>query len=148
MDIADFITADRIALDLRMRDKAQLLRELAHRASAACGVAASTVLAALQSRETLGSTGLGKGFALPHARVDGLTDFVGLFVRLARPIDYDAIDGAPVDILFLLLMPADAANSQVGALAAIARRVRAGETIAKLRRSDVAGTLAILTARE
>jgi nitrogen PTS system EIIA component len=147
MEIADFITVDRIALDLRVRDKVQLLQEVARRAAQASGaVAPEAVLAALQSREALGSTGLGKGFALPHARVEGLTQFVGLFARLARPIDYDAIDGAPVDIVFLLLMPADAANGHVAALAAISRRFRNGDTMARLRKADAAGAFAILTA--
>src|ERR1700689_1698444 len=111
MDIADFIAQDRIALDLRVRDKGQLLRELAKRvAPFGDGIGSDAILAALLSRETLGSTGLGKGFALPHARMEGLKQFVGLFARLARPIDYDAIDGAPVDIVFLLLMPSEAGN--------------------------------------
>src|ERR1700689_4601385 len=111
MEIADFIAPDRIALDLRVRDKTQLLQDLAKRAEPACGgVPADAILSALLSREGLGSTGLGRGFALPHARIEGLKQFVGLFARLARPIDYDAIDGAPVDIVFLLLMPSEAGN--------------------------------------
>src|ERR1700688_4635634 len=119
MNIDDFIASDRIILDLRVPDKAQLLRELAKRTEAIGGAGTTdTILAALQSREALGSTGLGKGFALPHARIEGLNQFVGLFARLARPIDYDAIDGAPVDLVFLLLMPADGGNNQVAALAA------------------------------
>jgi PTS system nitrogen regulatory IIA component len=148
MDIADFITSDRVALDLRVRDKAQLLQELAKRAEASGGgIPAAQILTALRSREELGSTGLGKGFALPHARIDGLTRFVGLFARLARPIDYDAIDGAPVDLVFLLLMPSDAGNNQVAALAAVSRRFRDGATLMRLRKSDAAGALGELTAR-
>jgi PTS system nitrogen regulatory IIA component len=147
MEIAEFIAADRIALDLRVRDKAQLLRELAKRAEAAGGgVSADTIFTALRSREALGSTGLGKGFALPHARIDGLPRFVGLFARLARPIDYDAIDGAPVDLVFLLLMPANAGNDHVAALAAVSRRFRDGATVARLRKSDAETALRALTA--
>jgi nitrogen PTS system EIIA component len=148
MDIAEFITPDRVALDLRVRDKTHLLQELAKRAEASGdGIPAARILTALRSREELGSTGLGKGFALPHARIDGLTRFVGLFARLARPIDYDAIDGAPVDLVFLLLMPADAGNNQVAALAAVSRRFRDGATLVRLRKSDAAGVLGELTAR-
>jgi nitrogen PTS system EIIA component len=148
MDIADFIVPDRIALDLRVRDKAQLLQELARRAAlSGDGLSAHAILAALQSRETLGSTGLGKGFALPHARIERLTRFIGLFARLARPIGYDAIDGAPVDLVFLLLMPADAGNTQVAALAAISRRFREAETVARLRKGDAATAFTALTAR-
>jgi len=147
MEIADFIAPNRIALDLRVRDKADLLRELAKRVEATgAGLPAAAILAALRSREDLGSTGLGKGFALPHARIDGLTRFVGLFARLARPIDYDAIDGAPVDLVFLLLMPADAGNNNVAALAAVSRRFRDGDTVARLRKADTASALETLTA--
>ena len=147
MTIADFITPDRIVLDLRVRDKAQLLRELATRAEALGGAGTTdTILAALQSREALGSTGLGKGFALPHARIEGLKQFVGLFARLARPIDFDAIDGGPVDLVFLLLMPPEAArNGNVGALAAVSRRFRDGETVARLRKADADAALVALT---
>jgi PTS system nitrogen regulatory IIA component len=148
MDIADFIAADRVALDLRGRDKTQLLQELAKRAAASgAGVPADVILAALRSREDLGSTGLGKGFALPHARIDGLPKFFGLFARLARPIDYDAIDGGPVDLVFLLLMPANAGNEHVAALAAVSRRFRDVDTASRLRKADAATALALLTAR-
>jgi nitrogen PTS system EIIA component len=147
MEIAEFIAPDRVALDLRVRDKAQLLQELAKRAEPSSGgLSADTILAALRSREQLGSTGLGKGFALPHARIEGLTRFVGLLARLARPIDYDAIDNAPVDLVFLLLMPADAGNNHVAALAAVSRRFRDGDTTARLRKADAATAYGILTA--
>jgi len=148
MDIADFIAPDRIALNLRVRDKAQLLRELANRAGPfGGGISADTILAALRSREELGSTGLGKGFALPHARIDGLKQFVGLFVRLARPIEYDSIDGAPVDLVFLLLMPAEAGNNNIAALAAVSRRFRDSATVMSLRKADAPAVAGILTAR-
>jgi PTS system nitrogen regulatory IIA component len=148
MEIADFIAKDRIALDLRVRDKAQLLRELAKRAEPhGGGIAADTILAALLSRETLGSTGLGKGFALPHARIEGLPGFVGLFARLARPIEYDSIDRTPVDLVFLLLMPAGSDNNSVAALAAVARRFRDGQTVARLRKADSATAQTVLIGR-
>jgi PTS system nitrogen regulatory IIA component len=147
MDVADFITADRIALDVRVRDKARLLRELATRvAPSAGGTTADAILTALRSREQLGSTGLGKGFALPHARIEGLTDFIGSFTRLSRPIDYDAIDGAPVDLVFLLLMPEEAGASQVAALAAVSRTFRDADTIARLRGADAATAFRLLSA--
>ena len=148
MDIADFIAPDRIVLDLRVRDKGRLLQDLSKRLEPACdGIAAETILAALISREALGSTGLGRGFALPHARIDGLTRFVGLFARLARPIEYEAIDGAPVDLVFLLLMPSNAGNQQVAALAAVSRRFREPETVSRLRGADPAGVRTVLLGR-
>jgi len=147
MEIAEFIARERIAIDLRVRDKAQLLRELAMRVEPfGGGIPAATILTALQSRETLGSTGLGKGFALPHARIEGLTRFVGLFARLARPIDYDSVDGTQVDLVFLLLMPAGMDNNSVAALAAVSRRFRDGGAVARLRKADVKSALAVLTA--
>ncbi len=106
MDIADFLTPDRVTLNLRVRDKGHLITELTRlAASHAPAVSPATIEAALRARERLGSTGLGAGFALPHARIDGLKQFLGFLVRLARPIDFEAIDGGPVDLLFLLLIP-------------------------------------------
>ncbi len=147
MEISDFISQDRIVLDIRVRNKNQLLGELAKRVEPASqGISAETIQAALLSREALGSTGLGRGFALPHARIEGLTAFVGLFARLARPIDYDAIDAAPVDLVFLLLMPAEAGHSHVAALAAVSRRFRGAATVANLRKADAAAAFTTLTA--
>ena len=147
MDISDLITKERIALDVRARDKPLLLLELARRAAAAGLHATPAAIAtALQARERLGSTGLGKGFALPHARVEGLKDFFGLFVRLARPIDFEAIDGQQVDVVFLLLMPQDPGGQHVAALAAVARRIRDGDILQRLRRAaDADSVLMMLT---
>jgi len=147
MDIDDFFSADRIALDVRVRNKAQLLQELARRAAAAQPeVAPDAIAVALQAREALGSTGLGHGFALPHARVEGLTGFLGLFVRLARRIDYAAIDGEPVDLVFLLLIPPDSTAAHVSALAAISRRMRDADARARLRSAGTAAAaLAVFT---
>ncbi|MDR3537674.1 MAG: PTS sugar transporter subunit IIA [Acetobacteraceae bacterium] len=134
MDIADCLTLDRIVLDLRVRDKLQLLQELARR-TAGSGLKPDMVATALQGREELGSTGLGRGFALPHARIEGLDRPFGLFARLARPIDYAAIDDRPVDLAFLLLMPAQdqPGNGSVAALAAVARRFRDADAADRLR---------------
>jgi nitrogen PTS system EIIA component len=116
MRIADLITPAQVLAAVRVQDKPQLLAELARRASAATGIDAPAIFTALQTREELGSTGLGQGFALPHARINGLTAFFGLFARLARPIDFQAIDGEPVDLVFLLLIPPDANAEHVAAL--------------------------------
>jgi PTS system nitrogen regulatory IIA component len=137
MEIADLITPDRIALDLKIRDKDHLLRELAALAEAAgATLPSSRILAALTAREALGSTGLGKGFALPHARMDGLSGCFGLFARLARPIDYAAIDGQRVDVLVLLLTPANDDASHMAALSLVARKIRAGDILGRLRRAE------------
>jgi PTS system nitrogen regulatory IIA component len=141
MKLADLIAPDRVVLGLRAGDKAELLAELAKRSAAAVSVDAATILSALASREVLGSTGLGRGFALPHARVPGLGGFFGLFARLARPIDFDAIDRRPVDIVFLLLIPEAARSEHVTALAAIARRMRDDGCLRELRAANSAAAL-------
>jgi nitrogen PTS system EIIA component len=132
MDIADLLTVDRVALKLRARDKRGLIKTLATlAANCAPGVASEAVEQALIRREQLGSTGLGAGFALPHAKVEGLAIFLGMFARLAKPIDFAAIDGKPVDTVFLLLIPIDVVD-HVGALAAISRLFRDSDVRARL----------------
>ena len=133
MDITDFLTQDRVILDARPRDKAQLIGEVArHFARLDPGLAPETIEVALRAREQLGSTGLGSGFALPHARIEGLDRYLGLFVRLAKPVDFEAIDGKPVRLVFVLLIPAESAVSHVAALAAISRRFRDAALVVEL----------------
>jgi PTS system nitrogen regulatory IIA component len=135
MDITELIAPGQVVLDVRARDKAHLITDLSRIAAGhATPIPQVTIEAALLARERLGSTGLGAGFALPHARIDGLDHFLGLFVRLARPIEFDAIDGKPVDLLFLLLIPANAAD-HVSALAAVSRRFRGSDLVSRLRKA-------------
>src|SRR5580704_15121438 len=120
MDISDFLTADRVVLDSRPRDKSALIGDIARSfARLLPALRPQAVEAALLAREQLGSTGLGAGFALPHARIEGLETYLGLFVRLARPIDFEAIDGKPVTLIFVLLIPFETTIPHVAALAAI-----------------------------
>lgn len=148
MDIADLLSVDRIVLDLRVRDKDRLLQELGRRAEAlGASVPAPRIVDALRHREQLGSTGLGAGFALPHASVEDLPRHFGMLVRLADPIPYDAIDGLPVDLVFLLLVPATQAAGNVAALAAVSRAFRDGNRTKDVRSSeDTATAFAALTA--
>lgn len=125
MNMSEFLSPDRVVLDVRVRDKAQLLTEIAKQFGRSVpGLSADTVERVLAAREQLGSTGLGSGFALPHARVEGLKDYAGLFLRLSKAIDYDAIDGKPVGLVFVLLIPFDSPVPHVQALAAISRKFR------------------------
>ena len=133
MTLTELISPERIILGLRAADKAQALRELAKRASAQLPVAASAIFAALDARERLGSTGFGRGFALPHLRLDGLGSSFGLLVRLAKPIEYEAIDRKPVDILFLLLIPNNKGISHVAELAAVSRAMREDAVLRMIR---------------
>ena len=146
MDLSDLVHPAQVVADLRARDKAQLTVELSRRAAAVLTLEPRSVEAALTARERLGSTGLGRGFALPHARLGGLGHFFGLFARLASPIDFDAIDERPVDLVFLLLIPENARNEHVAALAAISRRMRDATFVQQLRKAAGAAEMyAILT---
>jgi PTS system nitrogen regulatory IIA component len=137
MEIIDFLTSERVLLDLRPRDKGQLIGEIARQFGRSVGgLRPDVVEAALLARERLGSTGLGAGFALPHARIEGLDRYVGLFARLAKPVDFDSIDGKPVQLVFVLLIPAESETPHVAALAAISRRFRDVGLVAKLRTAD------------
>jgi nitrogen PTS system EIIA component len=141
MHLSDLIGPDRVIVGLRAGDKAQLLGELARQAATRLLVPSEAVLAALSTRERLGSTGFGRGFALPHARVEGVHRLFGLLVRLARPIDYEAIDGQAVDLVFLLLIPPGGGNDHVAALAAIARAMRDASMLQKIREASTAAVL-------
>src|SRR5205085_3528076 len=124
MNIAALLAPEDVIIELRVAEKNQLIQELARRAGARLAIDPGPIATVLLEREQLGSTGLGKGFALPHARVAGLDRCFGMFARLARPIDFQAIDERPVDLVFLLLIPQNAEAAHVAVLAAISRRMR------------------------
>ena len=133
MEIEDFLAASQVTIGMRASDKRDLLKELARRAAAALALDADPIASALLQREQLGSTGTGGGIAIPHARVAGVGKPFGMLVRLAKPIDFDSIDGKPVDIVFLLLLPAGAQGEQLNALASVARKLRDVEVLRKVR---------------
>ena len=121
MEVADFVTPATVVIGLRAKDKHQLLDEIARRAATALGLEPAAILEPLLAREALGSTGVGKGIAIPHARIAGLPR---LLARLERPVDFMAIDDQPVDLVCLLLTPASAAAEHLPALACLSRRLR------------------------
>jgi len=133
MQIADFLSPDDTLCDVRAADKDRLLRELTGRAASALRLDAAALADAIAQRERLGSTGMGDGIAIPHARIAGLSKPFGLLARLRRAIDFAAIDGQPVDIVFLLLLPSAARGEQLTALASVARRLRDAQVTADLR---------------
>ena len=141
MTPSGLIAPENVLVGLRVADKAAALRTLSAKAAAATGLDAETILSALQKRETLGSTGLGRGFAVPHARIETLDRFFSVFARLARPIDFAAIDEQPVDLLWLLLIPDRAGNEHVAALSVIARQLRPDSALVDLRRAKNAGAV-------
>ena len=133
MQIADFLSPDDTLCDVRAADKDRLLRELTGRAANALRLDAAVLADAIAQRERIGSTGMGDGIAIPHARIAGLSKPFGLLARLRRAIDFAAIDGQPVDIVFLLLLPSAAHGEQLTALASVARRLRDAQVTADLR---------------
>jgi PTS system nitrogen regulatory IIA component len=133
MKISDFLSSADILLDVRAKDKSRLLRELSLHAAAEVGLNADEVSEQITKREGLGSTGVGNGVALPHARLRGLKESFGLLARLRQGIDFAAIDDLPVDIVFLLLLPEAANGQQLNALAAAARALRDPEALRRIR---------------
>jgi PTS system nitrogen regulatory IIA component len=135
MKISDFLTAANVAAGVVAADKEELLEELARKAGAALNVEPEHILSELVKREELGSTGMGGGVALPHARFAEPAKPFGMLARLKKPIDFDAVDGKPVDTVFLLLLPDAAAGKQLGALALFARKLRDPAAMAALRQA-------------
>ena len=121
MKLTDIVSADRVASGLTFTSKKKALEDLAKLlGKGAPGVDANDILNSLSSREKLGSTGLGHGVAIPHGRMAGVDGSIGAFVRLKNPLDYDAHDGQPVDLIFGLLVPSNATEAHLKHLAAIA----------------------------
>lgn len=135
MTIADLLRPEGVVLDLRAPEKRRLLDDLARRASALAGLEPAAIAEALNRREQLGSTGMGSGIAIPHARLPALAQPVGVFVRLRPALDFDAIDGQRVDLVFLLLLPAEIQGDALNALACVARRLRDEQVASALRKA-------------
>jgi PTS system nitrogen regulatory IIA component len=133
MQLADFLDFDAIKPALPGGSKRSLLQQLANLAAQRLDLSPATILASLVEREKLGSTGFGQGVAIPHGKIDGLDRIYGLFARLSEPVDFKAIDGRPVDLVFLLLSPPDAGADHLKALAAISRVIRLSATLEKMR---------------
>ena len=136
VEITDFLTPQDTSIEKRAMTKARLLAEMASQAAVRLGLSREDVTNAILHREELGSTGMGAGIAIPHARLAALHRPFGMLARLDEPIEYDAIDGEPVDIVFLLLAPAGpVGGDQINALACIARNLRDPAVMAELRRA-------------
>ena len=133
MKIRDVLSPNDIMIDVRASDKTRLLRHLSAQAASELGLDPDEVSTLIAEREELGSTGVGNGVALPHARLASLKAPFALLVRLRHPIDFDAIDGEPVDIVVLLLIPEAGDSAKGNALACVARALRDTETLRKVR---------------
>jgi PTS system nitrogen regulatory IIA component len=146
MDIVELLTPDRIVPHLRAAGKKQALQELAKKAAEVTGVDERTIFDTLLERERLGTTGVGEGIAIPHGRLPQIDRVHGVFARLDEPVDFEAIDDQPVDLIFLLLAPEDAGADHLKALARVSRLLRDPATCKKLRGSESRDALyALLT---
>lgn len=132
-DLLDLIRPEGVASAVAAVSKKQLFQQLAQIAGTVYGVDADMVVERLVERERLGSTGFGGGVAIPHAKLDGLDHVVGVFAQLIQPIDFDAVDDEPVDLVFMLLSPTDGGAAHLKALARVSRSMRDGTFVAKLR---------------
>ena len=133
MELTKLFPQDLVFLNLDLSSRDALFAYLAERAEQLGIVQRRHCTRALHTREELGSTGLGNGIAIPHARIKGLTGVVGLLATLARPIDFEAVDGEPVDLIMMLLMAEQTGGDQIKALSRIAKVARDKATVNALR---------------
>lgn len=147
-DLSDIVTLEAVEAGFAAANRKALLQHLAAASARLTGVPAKRILSALNKREQLGSTGFGAGTAIPHGKVEGLDGLFGYFARLSTPIDFDAVDGLPVDLVFLLLSPPDAGADHLKALATVSRFFRDRQVLAKLRGARSKDALFALLAGE
>jgi PTS system nitrogen regulatory IIA component len=146
MQLSDLLVSDAVLPALKASSKKQALQELSQTASKLTGLPARDIFEVLLQRERLGSTGLGQGIAIPHGKMSKLEGLHGIFARLSQPIDFDAVDGQPVDLILLLLAPESAGADHLKALARVSRLFRETDTVSKLRGSKTGAALySILT---
>jgi PTS system nitrogen regulatory IIA component len=149
MNISDLLVPEAVVAALKAQSKKQLLQELAARTHGLTALPERRVFETLIERERLGTTGVGSGIAIPHGRMGEVTAITGLFARLDAPIDYDAVDSQPVDLVFMLLAPENAGADHLKALARVSRLLRDKQVCEKLRAAASAEALyAILTAHK
>jgi PTS system nitrogen regulatory IIA component len=146
MQLSDLVSTKSVIASLKAGSKKQALQELSQLATDITGKPTREIFEILLQRERLGSTGVGQGIGIPHGKIAGLDRLYGIFARLDTPIDFDAMDDQPVDLIFLLLAPESAGADHLKALARISRLLRDAGTVAKLRASrDPSAIYSILT---
>ncbi|MCX8255712.1 Nitrogen regulatory protein [Beijerinckiaceae bacterium RH AL1] len=148
MTLNDLIARDAIIPSLKVATKKQALHELSEIAAQKCGLPAREILDALIQRERLGSTGMGGGIAIPHGKLAKVERIFGVFARVEKPIDFEALDGEPVDLILLLVAPESAGADHLKALARAARLLRERSITAKLRATRDVGMLYQLLAAD
>jgi PTS system nitrogen regulatory IIA component len=141
MALADLLQQDAIIPALRANSKKQLLQELAAKASKLTGLQEREIFDVILQRERLGSTGVGNGIAIPHGKLTSVKSIIGIFARLESPVDFEALDDQPVDLVFLLLAPEGAGADHLKALSRIARVLRDQDLVSKLRATESASAI-------
>ncbi|MEM7268113.1 MAG: PTS IIA-like nitrogen regulatory protein PtsN [Pseudomonadota bacterium] len=146
MELKDIVEPEAVLSGLNATSKKHLLQELAQRAEDVIGVEAREAFEAMLERERLGPTAMGQGVAIPHARIRGLKGIAGVFASLSKPVEFEAVDDEPVDLVFCLLAPEDAGADHLRALARVSRRLRDPAVCAKLRSAEHSSAIyAVLT---
>ena len=146
MLISEIITQNLVLSLNNVSSKKRLFQEIANKMAFDCSSSVETVLTALQDREQLGPTGMGKGIAIPHARIDRISKIRGIFIKLEKPIDFESMDKQKVDLVFAILAPIDSGVDHLKALAKVSRLLRDQDICSKLRSTeDITALFSILT---
>ena len=148
MELKEILVLESVRYATGISSKKRLLTEISQQAEAIHGFDSATVFKALQEREALGSTGVGRGVAIPHARFDNLTKVYGFFTRLEKPVDFESVDHQPVDLIFTLLAPKSEGAEHLKALALVSRTLRSDATCTKLRANENSQALFSLLAEQ
>ena len=149
MELASLLSPGAVRVLPGITSKKRLFQEIGEMLETSHELPSGRPFDALQERESLGPTGVGHGIALPHARIDAIEEVCGVFIRLERPLDFDAVDRQPVDLVFALFAPEDAGVDHLKALALVSRTMRDQTLCAKLRANDDPATLfALLTDKQ
>ncbi|WP_306251553.1 PTS sugar transporter subunit IIA [Parvularcula sp. IMCC14364] len=148
-DLGNLLTPKGVVVNAQANCKREALSLLAEKSGELAGIASEKILSVLQEREKLGSTGVGGGIAIPHGKVKGINDMLGVLALLKKPVDFDAVDDEPVDLLFLLLAPEEANAMHLKTLSRVARLMRNDEVRAAMRGASSSDALyAIAMERE
>ena len=135
MNVADIISKNAVLDNVQVSNKRELIQSLAEKMASLCGLDERTIFDAVWERENLGSTGYGEGVAFPHARIEGLSKVCVMFARLDDAVDFDAIDGKKVDLVFLLVSPENSGADHLTALASLSRILKTEGSCEKLRKA-------------
>lgn len=147
MSLSDLVTPEAVIVPLRATSSKQALQEMSERAAQLCGVPSRVISDAIRQRERLGATSVGGGIAIPHAKILNIPSIFAVFARLEKPVDFDARDGAPVDLICMLIAPEGAGADHLKALSRIARALHDPALVARLRGAKDAAALYLLLMR-